>query len=140
MAKDEKKPEAKPSTTPTVSEAERENAKLRAIIARVAPAEAVKLDQMLEEVGGDVFINAKGQAIPEKYKGTISYRLSQPHYRQGIYLEPGSIVTVTDEIPGRTWTPVSPGAAASKVAAALEAGFEGPTNPVAVVRQSDKLV
>lgn len=43
---------------------------------------------------------------PDKVMGTKSYRLTQAHYRQGTYYNPGDIITVTDEVPGKTWVPV----------------------------------
>lgn len=39
-------------------------------------------------------------------KGTVTYRLTQPHYRQGRYYQPGELITVTDEKPGKTWVRV----------------------------------
>lgn len=51
-----------------------------------------------------MFRNAKGQMVPEKYRGTKTYRLkNQPHYRSGTLYQVGELVTVTDEIPSRTW-------------------------------------
>lgn len=44
--------------------------------------------------------------LPEKYKGTKKYRLRVPHYRRGVYLAAGDIITVTDEVPSKTWVPV----------------------------------
>lgn len=52
------------------------------------------------------FINEKGEKVPEKFRGTIRYRLTQPHYRQGLYLQPGELLTVTDEVPGKKWVRV----------------------------------
>ncbi len=46
-------------------------------------------------------------------KGPATYRLTQPHYRQGAMHPAGTIITVTDEVPSRTWVPVdakTPGA------------------------------
>lgn len=57
------------------------------------------------------FRNAKGQLVPEKYRGTFTYLLKQPHYRSGDYLQAGETITVTDEKPSRTWEPVQPRAA-----------------------------
>ena len=50
--------------------------------------------------------DAQGQLIDEKYKGTKSYRVRQPHYRLGRTYQPGEIITVTDEKPSKTWVPV----------------------------------
>lgn len=43
--------------------------------------------------------------LPEKYKGTKSYTVQAKHYRQGRMFEPGEVITVTDEVPSRTWVP-----------------------------------
>lgn len=52
---------------------------------------------------------AKTGVVP----GTKSYRLTKPHYRQGRYYQPGEIITVTDEKPGKSWVPVEAGAVAA---------------------------
>lgn len=39
-------------------------------------------------------------------KGEATYRLTQPHYRKGVTYQPGDLITVTDEKPGRTWVRV----------------------------------
>lgn len=44
--------------------------------------------------------------LPAKYRGTKSYVCGQKHYRKGRMYEIGEVVTVTDEIPSRTWAPV----------------------------------
>ena len=41
--------------------------------------------------------------LDPKYKGEKTYRLTQPHYRLGRLYQPGELITVTDEVPGRTW-------------------------------------
>lgn len=46
---------------------------------------------------------APKSTIPEQYRGTKTYRLTQPHYRQGRYFNPGELITVTDEVPGKSW-------------------------------------
>lgn len=45
-------------------------------------------------------------AVPEvaaKHRGTRTYRLTEPHYRLGIMYQPGELVTITDEPPGKSW-------------------------------------
>lgn len=49
---------------------------------------------------------APKSTIPEQYRGTKSYRLTQAHYRLGRYFNPGELITVTDEVPGKSWVPV----------------------------------
>lgn len=48
----------------------------------------------------------KPAQLPAKFKGPRAYKLEAPHYRGGRYLEKGTLIVVTDEIPSRTWTPL----------------------------------
>jgi uncharacterized coiled-coil protein SlyX len=79
-----------------------------------------KLDELAAQVGklqgenDTLRVAANGQPAVElrtpppldpKYKGTKRYTLTQPHYRREKYYEPGDIIEVTDEKPGRTWVP-----------------------------------
>ena len=68
--------------------------------------------------------------VPEQFKGTRKYRLKQPHYRQGLLYAPGDIITVTDEVPGKSWVPVEERAVAQLVE----------VEPVATGRAADQQV
>ncbi len=48
-------------------------------------------------------------------KGEATYRLTERHYRKGVTYQPGDIITVTDEKPGRTWVRVDGAANAEKL-------------------------
>jgi hypothetical protein len=50
--------------------------------------------------------NEKNQPkqLPPEYRGTKTYRLGARHYRKGVLYEAGELITVTDEIPSKTWT------------------------------------
>lgn len=63
---------------------------------------------------------AAPQLAPE-YRGTKTYRLTQPHYRLGRYYEAGETITVIDEKPSASWVLVEDVAAkaAAPVAPAL---------------------
>ena len=54
--------------------------------------------------------------VPPQYRGTKTYRLTAPHYRKGVTYEAGALITVTDEVPGRTWEAVEDGARAVEAA------------------------
>lgn len=82
---------------------------------------AVAEDAALEKEEAATFVNAHGQVVPEKYRGAVKYRIGQAHYRQGVYFEAGSVITVIDEIPSRTWTRVdAPSQAAVELAQAMK--------------------
>lgn len=51
-------------------------------------------------------------------KGTKTYRLTEPHYRLGRVYQAGELITVTDEVPGRTWVPLEAEKAAAATAPA----------------------
>lgn len=64
-----------------------------------------KLAEM-EASAGRVASRAVPRALPEQYKGTKKYRVRVPHYRRGVYYAAGDIITVTDEVPSKTWVAV----------------------------------
>ncbi len=78
--------------------------------------------------------NAVGSGRSKKavVPGTKRYRLRQPHYRQGSYFSPGDIITVTDEVPGKTWVPLE-----AKVSTELVEAMQGEGEPVGEKRASD---
>lgn len=47
-------------------------------------------------------------ALPEKHKGTKTYRLRERYYRNGRLYEAGDTITLHDEAPGRTWELLEP--------------------------------
>lgn len=57
--------------------------------------------------------------LDPKYKGTLTYRLTEPHYRLGRMYSAGELITVTDEKPGKSWVPYEGEVAVVPVAAAL---------------------
>lgn len=80
--------------------AQEENKRLKAL--KAAAEKAVREDQAAAKEE-PCFRNAKGQLVPERFRGTKTYRLKQPHYRDGQYYGAGEKITVTDEKPSRTW-------------------------------------
>lgn len=40
---------------------------------------------------------------PDRVAGPASYVIKVPHYRDGMYYAAGTVVTVRDEVPSRTW-------------------------------------
>ncbi len=112
MSKDEKK-------NPTAVEAKATEAEFLARIqqleAEKAAAEKKSADLEAEMKAAGVtpkkeeephFVNATGQRIPSRFKGTKTYRLTAPHYRAGVLFEAGDHITVTDEKPSVTWVEV----------------------------------
>lgn len=51
--------------------------------------------------------------------GTVTYRMTKRSYRLGVLREPGDTITVTDEVPGKTWVRVS-----DEELKAMKAGIE----------------
>lgn len=106
-------PPAKPSEAGATLTPEAELAAIEAEISQVevasrlidAKARLAELRKKVPPVEPS-FVNARGQRIPERYRGTKTYRLGQPHYREGVYHDAGGTITVTDEVPSRTWKPV----------------------------------
>lgn len=43
------------------------------------------------------------EPLAPEHKGTKSYVSSTKHYRDGRLYEPGQVITVTDEKPGKDW-------------------------------------
>lgn len=74
--------------------------------------------------------------LPAQFKGTKSYRLTQQHYRKGRMYQPGEIITVENERPGRSWVLI-PDARIAQAAEQLEAAALA---PAVEQRANDKLV
>ena len=72
--------------------------------------------------------------IDPKYKGEKTYRLTQPHYRLGRLYQPGELITVVDEVPGRSWLPYD---AKAEAAAKAEARLAASRAPAPDSRPSD---
>jgi hypothetical protein len=70
-------------------------------------------------------VEAVKPECPPQYRGTKTYRLRQPHYRRGTYYEAGELITVTDEVPSRTWDLVVPKGSASSSAVPKAAAPKG---------------
>ena len=110
MSKDDKKPEAKqddkkaPVGDERIAQLEAEKAELEKKLAALVGVAAVHESE-------PHFTNAKGQRVPERFKGKKTYRLGAPHYREGVYMPAGELITVTDETPSRTWSEVNKDAA-----------------------------
>lgn len=49
--------------------------------------------------------------LQPEHMGSRTYRVGSRYYRQGRMYEPGELITVVDEIPGKNWVLVSPNAA-----------------------------
>lgn len=74
-------------------------------------------ENSLKMPDGPCFINAQGQVIPEKHRGTKLYYLTRDHWRpeeryemgaptgRGGLMKAGETIEVTDEVPSRTWVP-----------------------------------
>lgn len=86
------------------AELKTKQAELDALKLKLAGNEAS--GSLMVKPGEPTFINGRGQVVPEKFRGTKSYTLKQPHYREGTYFGAGQTITVTDEKPSRTWEPV----------------------------------
>lgn len=85
--------------------AQEESKRLKAL--KAAAEKAVREDQAAAKEEEPCFRNAKGQLVPERYRGSITYTVKQPHYRGGVYYGVGEKITVTDEKPSRTWERVT---------------------------------
>ena len=66
------------------------------------------LDEGDEQYDADLAAHKESiEQLDKKYRGTHTYQLTEPHYRLGIMYVKGELVTVTDEVPGKTWKRVS---------------------------------
>ncbi len=54
----------------------------------------------------EVVLGPDGKPVPAEYLGSKTYKLTQPHDRQGKMFQPGDSITVVNETPGKTWVPV----------------------------------
>lgn len=50
---------------------------------------------------------------PPRPTASGTYRLTQPHYREGRLYAAGELITIKDEVPGLTWTVYDPKAEAA---------------------------
>ena len=75
----------------------------------LASDERAELARLREENAKLKAVGGQGskRELPEKYRGTKTYRIGPAgHYRLGRSYLPGETITVTDEVPSKTWTPV----------------------------------
>lgn len=91
-------------------------------VARAATERADKLEREVAALKAKLEEKLAAKASPSGaiVPGTKSYRLTEPHYRRGRYFQPGEVITVTDEQPGKSWVPVVEKAATQMVEAAPE--------------------
>lgn len=68
------------------------------------------------------------RAVEEKRRCTGYFRLTQPHYRLGRMYEPGDVLHLKNDVPGKTWVPFDP-----KATTAVEVPVIG--NPGSAVEQ-----
>lgn len=71
---------------------------------------------------------AEKPTVDPKHKGEKTYRLTQLHYRLGRMYQPGELITVVDEAPGRTWQLYDPKAEAEAAAKARLAASRPPAD------------
>jgi hypothetical protein len=55
------------------------------------------------------------RAVKEHRPCSGTFRLTEPYYRQGRMYQPGELVTIKDEVPGKSWEPFDPHAKAEPV-------------------------
>lgn len=58
------------------------------------------------------------EAAKTRTKVTGTFRLTERHYRAGRMYEAGDLVSIVDEVPGKSWLPFDPTAPAAPPAAA----------------------
>jgi hypothetical protein len=77
-------------------------------VARAATERAERLERELAAAKAELEKRKEPVSIevPEAFKGTITYRLTQAHYRRGRLYGAGETITVTDERPGKSWVAV----------------------------------
>lgn len=103
MADDSKKTPAAPVAAPAFDPIAFAKALAQEIVAALKPAPEAPAERPAPA------------PLDPKYKGAKTYRIKAPHYRAGVLYETGSLITVTDEKPSKTWelaTPESEAAAA----------------------------
>lgn len=49
-------------------------------------------------------------AVRKPIMGKQTFRLTEPHYRLGRTYQPGELITIENEVPGRTWELFDPNA------------------------------
>lgn len=66
-----------------------------------------KVDADLRQQAGLAPPEENEKPLDAKFKGTHTYKLTEPFYRLGVTYKPGELITVTDEVPGKSWVKVS---------------------------------
>lgn len=84
-------------------------AKLSAAVESLVKAQAAAVER--PKTHAETYPDGK-VPVPAEFKGKKTYRLKAPHYRGGKRYEIGERITVTDEIPSKTWVLIDPNAKA----------------------------
>lgn len=72
-------------------------------------AAAVSALAAKDEPASDVpYVRPPPRPLAPEHKGPKTYRIKAAHYRAGVLYDVGSLITVTDETPSKTWEPVTP--------------------------------
>lgn len=87
-----------------------------------------KLDEAVDIINR--FAMAKPEPRPERKKASGTYVLTEKLYRAGRLYEAGERISITDEIPGKTWLPLAEAEAAEAAARA----------PVVLQKASDNVL
>jgi hypothetical protein len=79
-------------------------------VARAAIERAEKAEARIKELEAKLAAPSSAPS-PKKNKavvpGTKRYRLKTDHFRKGNYLPAGTVITATDEVPGKHWEPLA---------------------------------
>ncbi len=67
------------------------------------------------------------KAVKERLKVSGTFRLTEKYYRAGRLYEPGELVTIKDEVPGRSWEPFDPNAKVEALVPEALPSDEGPS-------------
>ena len=105
-------PTAPPSAGPTASVDAREVEALEKEVALLEQRALLRKKKEALESEEAILGLRKNDGV---VKGEATYRLTERHYRKGVMYQPGDVITVTDEKPGRSWVRIDNNAAAEKV-------------------------
>lgn len=104
---EETTPAADAPATPATPEAPAPAAPVKAAKVERLEAENAELKARIAALEGNLAARKTTQPaeLPEEFKGEKLYKLTRDTYRKGL-LKAGTIIRVTDEVPGKTWVEI----------------------------------